>query len=231
MNTEKRLTSLPSGGNPDLSFKLAVLRINFLFSTKGHLPHFALSIIDCNTSWCARFKNGAGGGKIHIFKYVSTECYWAGKCDLTATVRVKINMSFLPLLFWDDLMTIQIQKNIDLGTQCVASLSPPEHDSRRPQSLSTPLQLFRRPSSSQSAPTSVNEKHHSRAKTGLLFGKLMVGNIFNPSIAKKKITLHYTQMPPGTPLLSSPKLILSQESGVDFTYNYSYTELQLYLVK
>lgn len=229
MNTEKHLTSLPSGGNPDLSFKLAVLRINFLFSTKGHLPHFALSITDCNTSWCARFKNGAGGGKNHIFKYVSTECYWAGKCGFTATARVKIHMSFLPLLFWDDLMTTHIQKNVDLGAQCAASLSPPERGSRRPQSLSTPLQLFRRPSSSQSVTTSVNEKHHSRAKTGLLFGKLMVGNIFNPSIAKKK-TLHHTQMPPGPSLSSSPKLISSQEAAVDCTCNYSYTELQLYLV-
>lgn len=128
-------------------------------------------------------------------------------------------------------MTIQIQKNIDLGAQCAVSLSPPERGSWRPQSLSTPLQLFRRPSRSQSAPMLVNEKHRSRAKTGLHFDKLMVGNIFNPSIAKEKITLHHTQMPPGMPLSSSPKLISSQEAGVDFTCNYSYTELQLYLVK
>lgn len=46
MNTEELLASLSSGGNQDLGFKLAVLRISFLFSAKHHLPHFVLSVID-----------------------------------------------------------------------------------------------------------------------------------------------------------------------------------------
>lgn len=42
---EEHFASGSGAGNRDLVFRLALLRINFLFSAKGYLPHFVLSII------------------------------------------------------------------------------------------------------------------------------------------------------------------------------------------
>lgn len=58
VSTEKVLASSPRGGSRDSGSKLALLRINFLFSTKGHLPHFVPSMIDGRTSWLAVFSVG-----------------------------------------------------------------------------------------------------------------------------------------------------------------------------
>lgn len=60
---EERLASLSSRGDQDLGFRLPFLRIGFLFSTKGYLPHFVLSIIDTNISWLSPFQNERGGEK------------------------------------------------------------------------------------------------------------------------------------------------------------------------
>lgn len=48
---EVHLASLSGAGNRDLGFRLSLLRINFLFSAKGYLPHFVLSIIHGCTCW------------------------------------------------------------------------------------------------------------------------------------------------------------------------------------
>lgn len=43
------------------------------FQLKVTFPILFFLSADCNTSWPAYSKNGKGGGKIHVFKYVSTE--------------------------------------------------------------------------------------------------------------------------------------------------------------
>lgn len=48
---EVHLASLSGAGNRDLGFMLSLLRINFLFSAKGYLPHFVLFIIHGCTCW------------------------------------------------------------------------------------------------------------------------------------------------------------------------------------
>ena len=61
-------------GNKDLGFKLVVLRINFLFSTKGHLPHFVRSVIDCNTSCLTQCKNGENRKSSLIYLFGHSAC-------------------------------------------------------------------------------------------------------------------------------------------------------------
>ena len=61
-------------GNKDLGFKLVVLRINFLFSTKGHLPHFVRSVIDCNTSCLTQCKNGEKRKSSLIYLFGHSAC-------------------------------------------------------------------------------------------------------------------------------------------------------------